>query len=96
MATDSSLDADRWRVGWWLVVVVLLGAVGLFFYSFVGTFVLGLFVYYGARPINRRIRAAVDSPGIAATITLLFNRGPDAGVVRVYRRRRVRAVHERR
>jgi len=98
MATDFSLDADRRRVGWWLVVVVLLGAVGLFFYSFVGTFVLGLYVYYGARPINRRIRAAVDSPGIAATITLLFNRGPDAGVVsvvRAYRRRRVRAVHER-
>jgi predicted PurR-regulated permease PerM len=96
MATDFSLDADRRRVGWWLVAVVLLGAVGLFFYSFVDTFVLGLFVYYGARPINRRIRAAVDSPGIAATITLLFNRGPDAGVVRVYRRRRVRAIHERR
>jgi hypothetical protein len=48
MATDFSLDADRRRVGWWLVAVVLLGAVGLFFYSFVGTFVLGLFVCYGA------------------------------------------------
>jgi predicted PurR-regulated permease PerM len=76
MATDFSLDADRRRVGWWLVAVVLLGAVGLFFYSFVGTFVLELFVSYGARPINRRIRAAVDSPGIAATITLLFKSWP--------------------
>jgi predicted PurR-regulated permease PerM len=70
--TDVSLGVDRRRVGWWLVAVVLLGAVGLFFYSFVGTFVFGLFVYYGARPVNRRIRRHVGSRGAAATITMLF------------------------
>jgi len=72
VSTDFSLSVDRRRVGWWLVALVLLGAVGLFFYSFVGTFVFGLFVYYGARPINRRIQRRVGSRDVAATITLLF------------------------
>lgn len=72
MTTDFSVNVDRRRTGWWLVAAVLVGAVGLFFYSFVGTFVFGLFVYYGARPVNRRIRRRVDSRGGAATITLLF------------------------
>jgi predicted PurR-regulated permease PerM len=72
MATEFSLDVNRRRVGWWLLAVVLLSATVLFFYSFVGTFVLGLFVYYGARPVNRRIRRRVGSSGAAATITLLF------------------------
>ena len=72
MTADFSLDVDRRRGGWWLVAALLVGVVGFFVLSFVGTFVLGVFVYYGARPINRRIRRRVDSRGGAATITLLF------------------------
>ena len=72
MNTDVSLSVDRRRTGWWLVAIALLGAIGLFFYSFIGTFVFGLFVYYGARPVNRRIRRRVGSRGAAATITTLF------------------------
>ena len=72
MTTEFALDIDRRRIGWWFVAVVLIGAVSFFFYSFVGTFVLGLFVYYGARPVNRRLRRRIGSPGAAATITLLF------------------------
>jgi predicted PurR-regulated permease PerM len=72
MTTEFALDIDRRRIGWWFVAVVLIGAVSFFFYSFVGTFVLGLFVYYGARPVNRRIQRRVGSSGAAATITLLF------------------------
>jgi predicted PurR-regulated permease PerM len=72
MASEGSLDIDRRRIGWWLVGTVLAGAVAVFFYSFIGTFVLGLFIYYGARPINRRIGGYVDSRGAVATITLLF------------------------
>jgi len=72
MTTEFSLSVDRRRVGWWLVASVVAGIVGLFLYSFVGTFVLGLFVYYGARPINRRIQRRLGSRGAAATITLLF------------------------
>lgn len=71
MATGFSPELDR-RTGWWIVAAVMIGIVGLFFLSFIGTFIFGLFVYYGARPINRRIQHRVDSRAIAATVTLLF------------------------
>ena len=71
MATEFSPELDR-RTGWWLVAAAVLAIVGLFFLSFIGTFIFGLFVYYGARPINRRIQHGVDSRALAATVTLLF------------------------
>ncbi|WP_049901916.1 AI-2E family transporter [Halococcus agarilyticus] len=72
MATGFPSEIDRRRVAWWLVAAGVVAIVGLFFLSFVGTFVFGLFVYYGARPVNRRIQSRVDSRVIAATVTLLF------------------------
>jgi predicted PurR-regulated permease PerM len=72
MAARLPLEFDRRRAGWWLVAAVVAGIVGLFFLSFVGTFVFGLFVYYGARPVNRWIQHRVDSRALAATATLLF------------------------
>ena len=69
---EVSFSVDRRRVGWWLVAILLAGVIGLFFVSFVGTFIFGLFVYYGARPVNRRIQHRLDSQGAAATVTLLF------------------------
>ncbi|WP_458210869.1 AI-2E family transporter [Haladaptatus sp. NG-SE-30] len=71
MSLELSPTIDRQRVGWWLVAVVLAGVVGLFLVSFIGTFIFGLFIYYGARPVNRRIQRYVNSRGAAATITLL-------------------------
>ena len=72
MAAGSPSEFDRRRAGWWLVAAGVVAIVGLFFLSFVGTFVFGLFVYYGARPVNRWIQSRVDSRAVAATITLLF------------------------
>ncbi|SEP20798.1 Predicted PurR-regulated permease PerM [Halogranum amylolyticum] len=63
-------DLERRRVGWWIVGVALFGTLSFFLYSFVGTFVLGLFVYYGARPIYVRLERRL-SDGLAATFTLL-------------------------
>lgn len=71
MATEFSPELNR-RTGWWIVAAVMIGIVGLFFLSFIGTFIFGLFVYYGARPINRRIQHRADSRAVAATVTLLF------------------------
>ncbi|WP_255196713.1 AI-2E family transporter [Halorarius litoreus] len=70
MATALPSGETR-RAGWWFVATALLATVGFFVYSFVGTFVLGVFVYYGARPINRRLRRRLDSRGAAAGLTLL-------------------------
>ena len=60
----------RRRLGWWAVAAVLFGVLGLFLYSFVGTFVFGLFVYYGARPIHIRLEDRFGD-GVAASLTLL-------------------------
>ncbi|GAB7011837.1 AI-2E family transporter [Halolamina salina] len=64
-------EAERQRVAWWLVGLFLLLVVGRFALHFVGTFVFGLFIYYGARPICERIEDAVGHRGAAATLTLL-------------------------
>lgn len=64
-------DIRRQRLGWWVVGVVLFVALAFVLYSFVGTFVLGLFVYYGARPMHVRLENRF-SAGLAATLTVLF------------------------
>ncbi len=64
-------EMERQRVAWWLAGLFLLLVVGRVALHFVGTFVFGLFVYYGARPIAERIEDAVDHRGAAATLTLL-------------------------
>jgi predicted PurR-regulated permease PerM len=64
-------EMERQRLAWWLIGLVLLVVVGQFALHFVGTFVFGLFVYYGARPICERIQDAVGHRGAAATLTLL-------------------------
>lgn len=68
--TELPLEFDRRRAGWWVLGLLLAGALAFFFYSFVGTFVLGLFVYYGARPIFVRFQRFLSSDA-AATLTLL-------------------------
>ncbi|WP_423751319.1 AI-2E family transporter [Salinirarus marinus] len=60
----------RRRAGWWAVGGVSLGIVALFLYAFVGTFVSGLFVYYAARPLHRRLERRLTKT-LAATTTVL-------------------------
>lgn len=71
-AVPVTLGLSRARVGWWLVVALLGAALAGFVAAFVGTFVAGLFVYYGVRPLHRRVRSRVDHRGVAASLTLLF------------------------
>lgn len=61
---------DRSRVGWWLLVVAVAGALAFVANAFVGTFVLALFVYYGMRPLNRRLETRLSS-GAAAAVSVL-------------------------
>jgi len=72
MATQPPFPLDRRRLSWWLVGLVVATIVLFFLYSFVGTFIFGLFVYYGALPIFQRIHDVVESRDLSATITLLF------------------------
>lgn len=69
---DWTAEFDRHRLGWWLVALGLAVVVWAFVTGFVGTFVLGLFVYYGARPVHRWLLAHLDSRGASATLTMLL------------------------
>ncbi|WP_136716306.1 AI-2E family transporter [Halorientalis salina] len=61
---------DRYRTGWWLFTLALGGAFAFVVFSFVGTFVFGVFLYYGLRPLQRRLQRHVPAEA-AATIALL-------------------------
>ncbi len=63
-------EVDKGRLAWGTFGLVLTGAVAFVAYSFVGTFVFGLFIYYATRPIYRQLRRALDSPSLAAAVSL--------------------------
>ncbi|WP_135822513.1 AI-2E family transporter [Halostella litorea] len=60
----------RERVAWWGVAAVLFAALAFVAYTYVGTLVLGLFVYYATRRIHRRTRRRVQPPSLAAIVSL--------------------------
>lgn len=66
----SSLDFNRARVAWWALGGVLATALLFVVYSFVGTFVFGLFLYYATRPIYRRLRKVLYPPSLAAAVSM--------------------------
>ncbi|WP_435181536.1 AI-2E family transporter [Halorussus sp. AFM4] len=76
MNWNEFLDYDRNRIAWWLYVVALAAGVAYVGWSFVGMFVLGVFLYYASRPVNDRIDEHIDSDGWAAALTLLGIVGP--------------------
>jgi predicted PurR-regulated permease PerM len=74
-------DVDRGRVGWGALGLALAAAVGFVLYSFVGTFVFALFIYYATRPIYRRLKRRVRPPSLAAATALVALVLPALGVV---------------
>jgi len=63
-------DVDRSRAAWWGIGAVLLAAVVFVVYSFVGTFVFGVFIYYATRPVYGRIRRRISRPSLAAAVAI--------------------------
>lgn len=63
-------ELDKGRAAWWLLGLALTATLAFVAYSFVGTLVFGLFIYYATRPIYRQLRRALDSPSLAAGISL--------------------------
>ncbi|SEO72999.1 Predicted PurR-regulated permease PerM [Halogranum amylolyticum] len=66
----SILDFDRARAAWWALGAVLAASLLFVVYSFVGTFVFGLFLYYATRPIYRHLRTHVYPPSLAAAVSM--------------------------
>ena len=66
----SFLDFNRARAAWWTLGAVLGAALLFVVYSFVGTFVFGLFLYYATRPIYRHLRKHIYPPSLAAAVSM--------------------------
>ncbi|WP_276299342.1 AI-2E family transporter [Halorussus lipolyticus] len=65
------LPEDRERFAWWAFTLAVVGAFAFVLWAFVGTVVLGVFIYYGTRPLYRRLRTEFSS-GHAADLTLVI------------------------
>lgn len=74
--TERTLPRSRSRLGWWVLTGSLAGVVAFTAYSLVGTFVFGLFLYYGMRPMDHRIEDVVESSDAAALLTVLLTALP--------------------
>lgn len=60
------------RVAWAVVGLVVGALVGYVLFAFLGSLVVGLFLYYATRPAFRWLNARLDRPRTSATITLLL------------------------
>ncbi|SIR23468.1 Predicted PurR-regulated permease PerM [Haladaptatus litoreus] len=67
----SGWNIDKSRAAWWSIGAVLGLATLFVVYSFIGTFVFGLFLYYATRPVYRRLKRRIRPPSLAAGIALL-------------------------
>jgi len=65
-------SVDRTRAAWWAVALALAVALAYTVYSFVGTFVFGIFIYYATRPVYRRLKRWVRPPTVAALVSLFL------------------------
>ena len=74
----AEFAVDRARAAWWLLGAAILVIVGFVAFSFIGTIVFGLFIYYAARPLNRQFQRVLPSRGLAAATSLLALAVPTA------------------
>jgi predicted PurR-regulated permease PerM len=63
---------DRAHVGWVLLGLFVAGVFAFVFYSYVGTFVFAVFIYYATRPVYRRVEKYVRPPSLAAGLSLFL------------------------
>jgi len=77
MSTDQSTPDPtrvllaRQHLPWWILGFVFLGIVAYVGYEYLPWIVFGLFAYYVARPVTRRLEPRVGSTTLAAVATLL-------------------------
>ncbi|MBX0285067.1 AI-2E family transporter [Haloarcula salinisoli] len=70
----AEYDVDiNWPRAFWISFGVVLAATILFVtYSFIGTFVFGIFIYYATRPLYRRVQRRVKQPTVSALLSLFL------------------------
>ncbi|WP_246391709.1 AI-2E family transporter [Halosimplex pelagicum] len=68
---EFEFDPDWRRIGWSMVGIVLGLALLWVLYSFVGTFVFALFIYYSTRRVHGAIRDRVGQRSVSAALALV-------------------------
>ncbi len=63
---------DRDDLGWVLLGLFVVGVFAFVFYSYIGTFVFAVFIYYATRPVYRRVQQYVRPPSLAAGVSLFL------------------------
>ena len=63
---------DRSRAMWWLLGLAIFLVLAFVAEAYLGTFMLGLFLYYATRPVYSRIRGRVGQPSVGAAVALLI------------------------
>ncbi|MFC7177681.1 AI-2E family transporter [Halosegnis marinus] len=63
-------DVDRSRTAWWAIGGGLAVFLAFVAYSFVGTLVFAVFLYYATRPVYNRVSKRVGPPSVAAALSL--------------------------
>lgn len=66
------LDVNRVRLAWLLTGLFISLALIYVIWSFIGTFVFGLFFYYATRPVYERVHKRVENRIIAASASMLL------------------------
>ncbi len=65
-------DLTRGQVAWSIAGAVLTSLVAFVLYSFIGAIVVGIFLYYAVRPVDRWFDARLDHRALNSTLTLLI------------------------
>lgn len=65
------LTERRSRVAWWVFALVLGAILAYVVLTFLGAFVLGVFIYYATRPIYERFAGRIPYPNVGVAIALL-------------------------
>ncbi|MFW5896059.1 MAG: AI-2E family transporter, partial [archaeon] len=68
----EGISVDRARAAWFVLGAALAAVFAYVVYAFLGTVVLGIFLYYATRPIHRRLRRRIDQPTVAAGTSLVL------------------------
>ena len=59
------------RIMLWILGLVLAFVLAFVVYEFIGTFVVGLFIYYISKPVYSRLNQDIKSSGLAAFAALV-------------------------
>jgi predicted PurR-regulated permease PerM len=71
VGTLRNVDVRRDRLGLWVVAFLFVGVLVFVTWTYVGTVVLGLFVYYVTRPVFERIHHRVASRTLSVVASLI-------------------------